>query len=223
MNLQTPGRIEIDHLHGLRWSCWYCYLAQDEFPLIHFTKLDTKSRWVLLKYLETCLVYYGGCKTSEFTRYGEPSDALPSLYFSLSDKPTHKTLFYWTSNMKCSGAVFCYTHTRSNNNLRIICERNEKRKATHPHQEALWENKHPPSLRSVKQYSLAWNSLAIFFCIISNKSWIFYENPFTLHDVAYKYGSRNWKMLFPRSQTQHSQDVPDCSLSDILQILFEIH
>ena len=80
------------------------------FPLIHFTKWETKSVQVLFKYLETCLVYYGWCKTSECTWYGEPLDALPSLYFSLSDKSSHKPLFYWTSNMKRSGEVFCYKH-----------------------------------------------------------------------------------------------------------------
>ena len=41
-----------------------CQSFNHIFPLIHFTKRETKSVWMVLKYLETRLLYHGGYKTS---------------------------------------------------------------------------------------------------------------------------------------------------------------
>ena len=146
---------------------------------------------MLLKCLKTYLVHYGWCKTSECTWYGEPSDALPVLYFSLSNKSTHKPLFYSTSNMKRSGAVFCYTHHPFQQYHRHYLQKErEKESNTSSNKKHSESTKPLHSLRSVKQSSQAWRSLAVFSFVISNRSCMFCEHPFTFHNVANKYGSR---------------------------------
>ena len=68
-------------------------------------------------------------KHPEYTWYGEQPDAITSWFIYFSDKSTHKTLFYGTSNMKRSGTVFCNTHRPPNNTLYIVRRRKESNKS----------------------------------------------------------------------------------------------
>ena len=147
----------------------------------------------------------------EFTWYGEPSDALPLWFLSLS---THKPLFYWSVTWSAQERYFAIHITGPT----IPCALFAKTKTNKEKKESNTCNikKHSESanLRLDLDWGV-WNSLVmhetvlpLFSCVISNRSWIFCENQFTLHNVAIRI----------QKLKKQSQDVPDCSLCDILQI-----
>ena len=100
----------------------------------------------------------------------------------------------------------------------LFAKEMRKRKQRIHQREKLQERKPPPSLRSMTQSSQAWKSLAIFPVSYATDPVYFAKihPPFIL--LLTDMDSEIKKNLFPRSYTQHSRDVPDCSLCDILQI-----